>query len=915
MQNNISVAMKKLIIIILFSCIFCKLQATIRYVKPVAAGAATGLSWANASASLQSMINISVAGDQIWVAAGTYKPNSYPTGCTSCSGGTARDYTFSLKSNVSVFGGFVGNETMLAQRNPVLNLTILSGDIGTSSSSDNVHHVVLAVDVTQGSLQGFTVKDGNANGSGASGTLDVTIITGSPRLIDKRYGGGIGNYYSNESIYNCVLIGNIAMADGGGMDNYSSSPQIGATAFISNVALNGGAMSNYQSSPPIENCLFISNTATLGGGIYNLGSSAPSIRGCTIFGNNASSNGGGIYNAAGTNPTTNNSIIWGNTGAGTQGVYNTSTPVISKSIVQGGYATCTSCPNTNGNIDPLFVNAADPNGADNIWATVDDGLRLSNCSVGIDIATPLGFYLSNDIAGQDRTFDNPFRANNGSNYLDLGAYENQNTVPTKIYVNALNMGFQTGESWAAAFTDLGDAIIAACSGNEIWVAAGTYKPSGYPVGCTGCTTNRDYTFLLKDDVKIYGGFAGTETAISQRNLNLNKTILSGDINSIGVATDNAYHILLSVSDGTGTKLDGLTIKDGGDATYYASPASITVQGHIFEINRGGGLNNYQSNLEVVNCDFISNRSNTLGGGIYNDFSNATIQNCSFVTNAGSGMVNSNSNPAIQSCSFIANTASNGGGIYNIISSPVINNCAFIANNAQSGGGINNTNACSPVITNCTFVSNFADSNGGGIMNIFNCNPVIKNTVFWGNTGNGTRGIANSDGSSVPVVSYSVVQGGYSPCTSCPNTNGNIDPQLINIADPDGPDNIHRTFDDGIALRRTSPAINTGTNTGSSSTDILGNPTFINKEIGAYELMPKDYCFAVNGKYLADVPIESGTHLSNQKIVSVGTIGNATSVIFDSPVIILLPGFKTQSNAVFSTQNVGCIGMGAAFFAK
>ena len=101
MQNNISVAMKKLIIIILFSCIFCKLQATIRYVKPVAAGAATGLSWANASASLQSMINISVAGDQIWVAAGTYKPNSYPTGCTSCSGGTARDYTFSLKSNRS----------------------------------------------------------------------------------------------------------------------------------------------------------------------------------------------------------------------------------------------------------------------------------------------------------------------------------------------------------------------------------------------------------------------------------------------------------------------------------------------------------------------------------------------------------------------------------------------------------------------------------------------------------------------------------------------------------------------------------------------------------------------------------------------------------------------------------------------
>ncbi len=603
-----------------------------------------------------------------------------------------------------------------------------------------------------------------------------------------------------------------------------------------------------------------------------------------------------------------NSIIWGNTGGGTQGIHNTGSTSVSKSIVQAGFTPCTDCLGTNGNLDPIFANSADPDGADNKWATADDGIRLSDCSPAIDKLALLYYGIATDIAGNPRAYDVPFRQNAAScgigcsPFLDLGAYESQSNVAKKIYVNANAMGFGTGESWINSFLDLHDALEASCSGNEIWLAAGTYKPSGYPTGCSGCSSTRDNSFLLKDEVKIYGGFNGTETSLNQRNSAINKSILSGDINNVGEATDNVYHVLISINDGASTKLDGLTIRDGGEsANQFPAFPTITLEGQALRIDLGGGLLNYNSDIVVSNCDFILNRATSLGGGIHNKLSDPTIKNCSFISNIGSGILNDNSNPIIESCAFISNTSNFGGGISNQISSPIINNCTFIGNSASgSGGGICNNNTCSPIITNCTFVSNYGANDAGAIMNFSSCNPVIKNTIFWGNTSNGIPEIANSDGTSVPVVSYSIIQGGYSPCTSCPNTNGNIDPQFLNIADADGIDNVHRSFDDGIALKRTSPAINAGTNSGAPELDIIGNYKPDVSDIGAYEFMPKGNC--VRNRLIADNPIEAGTHISAASITSYGTVGTATSVIFEANNnITLLPGFNTQNTAVFKAE--------------
>ena len=74
-----------------------------------------------------------------------------------------------------------------------------------------------------------------------------------------------------------------------------------------------------------------------------------------------------------------------------------------------------------------------------------------------------------------------------------------------IYVNLNASGSGDGSSWDNAFTNLESALAAANSGDEIWVAKGTYKPGD----------TREDSFQLKDGGSIYGGFAATETTLEQ----------------------------------------------------------------------------------------------------------------------------------------------------------------------------------------------------------------------------------------------------------------------------------------------------------------------------------------------------------------------------------------------------------------
>jgi hypothetical protein len=142
-----------------------------------------------------------------------------------------------------------------------------------------------------------------------------------------------------------------------------------------------------------------------------------------------------------------------------------------------------------------------------------------------------------------------------------------------IYVNLAATGSNNGATWANAYTNLQTAIDASVAGAQIWVAAGTYKPTSY-LDPKVKTDERSRSFLLKGGVSVLGGFAGTETQLAQRDVESNPTILSGDFNGNDSATwppvtgnngnvgsgestrgENAYHVVGALSQTTAPILD------------------------------------------------------------------------------------------------------------------------------------------------------------------------------------------------------------------------------------------------------------------------------------------------------------------------------------------------------------------------
>ncbi|MBF1516540.1 right-handed parallel beta-helix repeat-containing protein [Prevotella pallens] len=345
-------------------------------------------------------------------------------------------------------------------------------------------------------------------------------------------------------------------------------------------------------------------------------------------------------------------------------------------------------------------------------------------------------------------------------------------LQSKVYYVTTN-GTNDGTSWKKAMGSLDDALAKATSGDEIWIAAGTYKPTQL----IKTSKKNSRHFPLKNGVSIYGGFAGTEKNKEERMKvedgeaydYVNTTILSADDdvpdewiretnaenpymfgwkvdnNIIPGTANNANHILYTKEEITApVTIDGLTLKGAnamvynvqcsGGAIYAVGDVTITncrfIENSCYFTAEGDKYANGaaiyligKNNAKISGCYFErtyghSPNTQAQGGAVYAE--NVDINDCFFLDcvalDAGGAIYNVGG--TITDCLFEGCYAREGGAIY---STGLLRDNEIISSRGLIGGGIYNLGtAINNVVTNCfadyTLLGDDKGGAGGGVYN-------------------------------------------------------------------------------------------------------------------------------------------------------------------------------------------------------
>lgn len=420
-----------------------------------------------------------------------------------------------------------------------------------------------------------------------------------------------------------------------------------------------------------------------------------------------------------------------------------------------------------------------------------------------------------------------------------------NANATVYYVNKNATGTNSGANWTNAFTTIELAFSNAIVGDQVWVASGVYKPAG---------SNRTATFTIPNGVEVYGGFAGTETTLSQRDLTVNTTTLNGDVGAAGTQTDNCYSVVTFNNASNLTKFDGFKIINA----YHDTSSTY-----------GGAIRNISGEPIILNCEFLANYAfygAAVGSSSSSGSQTITLVNCKMRSNNavyGGAVYAYNGNMKLINCEIYTNTASYGGGIQSENGNLFIDRCKISGNSATNTGGairLNNSSAKLEMY-NSLIVGNLADE--GAVLSlapisnqqvhkIINCtisgnrniststststlivlssanNSIIANSIIWGNVC--YRQLLNGNASNC------IILGNY-----LPNNSTNIsttNPNMNSIGDANNAPFTQDTYN--YRVPTTSNAANAGNNSFINSlynldldaTSRIKNTTV---DIGSYEI--------------------------------------------------------------------------------
>ncbi len=426
---------------------------------------------------------------------------------------------------------------------------------------------------------------------------------------------------------------------------------------------------------------------------------------------------------------------------------------------------------------------------------------------------------------------------------------------SRLYVDSAATGAASGTSWTNANLRLDDALavaeIAAASNapiavNEIWVANGTYRPTR--------NGNRSDSFMMQSGVQVYGGFAGGESSLSERDPAANICILSGNIGNILISGDNSCHVVDFDTTDSAARLDGFRVSsgnasgsgsDGYGGGVYMLECSSQVRNCVISGNHaayGGGLWTSGDSPDIVSCQFLNNSADSYGGAarILGGAFVASFYNCLFAGNSSDGY---------------------GGGASSSGQQAWFVNCVFTGNSAVAqGGAIHSSGEAADVkLVNSTLYGNSSDAACGGIYMTSGADDEILNSILWANTDGDI--LTNTrqaqyfalDASSTQDLDYSTIQG-WNLVQGAGN-NG-TSPQFI---DPDGVDNTLGTVDDNLRVALTSPMIDSANNA--------------NVQIDWVDLDD-------DGQYFELTPFDFDRHARQINVASVPDTGSGASPIVD-----------------------------------
>jgi hypothetical protein len=310
-------------------------QFGVWYVDGSRPSSGDGSSWGSAYKTIGEAVNAALAGDEIWVKAGTYGISTQ----------------ISVAKAIKIYGGFAGGETSWNQRNWAVNVTTVDGQNTVNPCFDvSAEATIDGLKITR------CVNYGIYKSSPTSLTVENCTFYQN---------GGMGIYTTlgSATVNNCNFSENTltASGSGGAINNYLSSITVTNSTFTNNHSSyptygTGGAISAWSGSATISNSSFTGNTAeSAGGAIYidrvpGEPASNVTLTNCSFSGNSGYS-GGALYNAGSTTTISNStfnanssnairnlstltislSTFTGNTGYYGAGIHNTSSLTVTNS--------------------------------------------------------------------------------------------------------------------------------------------------------------------------------------------------------------------------------------------------------------------------------------------------------------------------------------------------------------------------------------------------------------------------------------------------------------------------------------------------------------------------------------------------------------------------------------------------------